>query len=132
MNKWYQIREQSAGKIRLELLWVVYKIFGIRFLKFILWFVCLFIVPFAKPARIASKKYMQILNKYLTQHNFKKIKISTPILGIYLDKTIIQKDTCTLVFIATLFTTSNQQQMFIDKWIKKIWYIYIQRHATQP
>jgi predicted LPLAT superfamily acyltransferase len=77
MNKWYQIREQSAGKIRLELLWVVYKIFGIRFLKFILWFVCLFIVPFAKPARIASKKYMQILNKYLTQHNFKKIKIST-------------------------------------------------------
>ena len=28
----------------------------------------------------------------------------TPLLGIYLEKTIIQKDTCTPVFIATLFT----------------------------
>ena len=27
-----------------------------------------------------------------------------PLLGIYLDKTIIQKDTCTSVFITALFT----------------------------
>ena len=76
MNKWYQIREQSAGKIRLELLWFVYKIFGIRFLKFVLWFVCLFIVPFAKPAREASKKYNEILNNYQRTHGIKETKIS--------------------------------------------------------
>ena len=47
--------------------------------------------------------------------------------GFCPDKTIIQKDTCTLVFTAALFTTSNQQQMTIDKWIKKMWYIYIHK-----
>jgi len=30
-----------------------------------------------------------------------------PLLGIYLDKTIIQKDTCTPVFIAELFTIAK-------------------------
>ena len=29
---------------------------------------------------------------------------ATPLLGIYKDKTIIQKDTCTPMFIAALFT----------------------------
>ena len=31
----------------------------------------------------------------------------SPLLGIYLDKTLIQKDTCTLVFLAVLFTTAK-------------------------
>ena len=62
MKNWYEVREQSAGDLRLETLWFIYKVFGIKFLKFVLWFVCLFIVPFAKPARIASKKYKKILN----------------------------------------------------------------------
>ena len=41
---------------------------------------------------------------------FRKLKIELPyylailLLGIYPDKTIIQKDTCTLMFIAALFT----------------------------
>ena len=30
-----------------------------------------------------------------------------PLLGIYLKKTIIQKDTCTPMFIAALFTTAK-------------------------
>ena len=30
-----------------------------------------------------------------------------PLLGIYLDKTIIQKDTCTPMFIAALFTIAK-------------------------
>ena len=77
MNKWYQIREQSAGTLRLELLWFVYKIFGIRFLKFVLWFVVLFIVPFAKPARSATKQYEKILNKYQHEHGIKETKISS-------------------------------------------------------
>ena len=32
---------------------------------------------------------------------------ATPLLGIYVDKTIIQKDTCTPMFIAALFTTAK-------------------------
>ena len=30
-----------------------------------------------------------------------------PLLGIYLEKTIIQKDTCTLIFIVELFTITK-------------------------
>ena len=32
---------------------------------------------------------------------------ATPFLGIYTDKTIIQKDTCTPMFIAALFTIAK-------------------------
>ena len=44
---------------------------------------------------------------------FRKLKIelvydsAIPFLGIYLDKTTIQKDTCTPMFIATLFTIAK-------------------------
>ena len=82
MKNWHQIHEQSAGKGRLETLWIVYKIFGIKFLKFILWFVCLFITPFAKPARIATRKYNQILNEYQKSHKLPKTKVS-PFAHIY-------------------------------------------------
>ena len=43
----------------------------------------------------------------------KKLKIelpndpAIPLLGIYLEKTIIQKDACTAIFIAALFTTDK-------------------------
>ena len=43
----------------------------------------------------------------------KKLKIelpydpAIPLLGIYSDKTIIQKDTCTPMFIAVLFTVAK-------------------------
>ena len=77
MKNWYEVREQSAGDLRLETLWFIYKVFGIKFLKFVLWFVCLFIVPFAKPARIASKKYKKILNEYQKKSGYKKTKFST-------------------------------------------------------
>lgn len=76
MTNWYNVREQSAGKSRLEALWFVYKIFGIKFLKFVLCFVCLFITPCAKNARSASKKYRKILNEYQRKHNIQKTKFS--------------------------------------------------------
>ena len=65
----------------------------------------------------------------------KKLKIELPydpeipLLGIYLEKNIIQKDTSTPMFIAALFTivTSWKQPKCpsTDKWIKKMWCIYI-------
>ena len=51
-----------------------------------------------------------------------------PLLGIYPEKTIVQKETCTTMFIAAVFTvarTWNQPKCpSTDKWIKKIWHIY--------
>ena len=46
----------------------------------------------------------------------KKLKIelpydpAIPLLGVYLDKTIIQKDTCTPMFIAALFTIAKTRK----------------------
>ena len=57
----------------------------------------------------------------------KKLKIelprepAIPLLGIYLDKTIIQNDTSSPVFTVTLFRIECPS---LDEWIKKIWYVY--------
>ena len=63
----------------------------------------------------------------------KKLEIELPydpaisLLGIYLEKTIIQRDSCTLMFIATLFTITRTWKQpkcpSAEEWIKKIWYI---------
>ena len=51
-----------------------------------------------------------------------------PLLGIYLEKmkTLIQKDTCTLLFIAALFTIAKIWKQPkcppTDEWIMKMWY----------
>ena len=51
-----------------------------------------------------------------------------PLLGIYPEKTIIQKDTCTRMFIAALFTVARSWKQpkspSTDEWIKKMWYMY--------
>ena len=49
-----------------------------------------------------------------------------PLLGIYIEETKIEKDTCIPVFIAALFTiarTWKQPRCLTDEWIKKLWYI---------
>ena len=63
----------------------------------------------------------------------KKLKIELPydpgipLLGIYLEKTIIQKDTCTPMFIAAVFTIARTWKqakcLSTEEWIK-MWYIY--------
>ena len=51
-----------------------------------------------------------------------------PLLGLYSEKTIIQKDTCTPMFIAVLFiiakTWKQLKVLSRDEWVKKMWYIY--------
>ena len=50
------------------------------------------------------------------------------LLGIYPDKNIIQKDTCTPRFIATLFILAKiwkqPKCLLTEEWINKMWYIY--------
>ena len=70
----------------------------------------------------------------------KKLKIqlpydpAIPLLGIYPEKTIIQKDTCTPMFIAALFTTARTWKQpkcpSKEEWIKKMWYRYTMEYYS--
>ena len=70
----------------------------------------------------------------------KKLKIELPydpailLVGIYLEKTLIQQDTCTPVFIAALFTIAKTQKQpkcpSTDVWIKKMWHIYTMEYYS--
>ena len=50
-----------------------------------------------------------------------------PLLGIHPDKTFIEKDTCTHMFIAALFAIAKTWKQYkcpsTDGWMK-MWYIY--------
>lgn len=59
--KWFQVKEQSAGKKRLILSWYLYKIFGSNILYLIAFFVALFTFIFAKKVRGYSKKYLSVI-----------------------------------------------------------------------
>ena len=60
--------------------------------------------------------------------------LAIPLLGIYLEKTIIQKDTCTPTFIAALFTIARSWKQpkcpSTDEWIKKMWYIFTMEYYS--
>ena len=59
---------------------------------------------------------------------------ATPLLGIYPEKTIIQKDTCIPMFIAALFSIARSWKQpkcpSTDEWIKKMWYIYTMEYYS--
>ena len=70
----------------------------------------------------------------------KKLKIelpydpAIPLLGIYPKKTIVQKDTCTPMFITALFTIARTWKQpkcpSTDDWIKKMWPIYTMEYYS--
>ena len=51
-----------------------------------------------------------------------------PLLGIHIEETRTERDTCTPMFIAALFTTARTWKQTrcpsADEWIRKLWYIY--------
>ena len=53
---------------------------------------------------------------------------AAPLLCIYYEETAIEKDTCTPLFIAALFTIAGTwgqpRHPSVDEWIKKLWYKY--------
>ena len=57
-----------------------------------------------------------------------------PVLGIYPDKAIIQKDTCTPIFTAALFSIAKTWKQpkcpSTDEWTKKMWYIYTMEYYS--
>ena len=70
----------------------------------------------------------------------KKLKIelpynpAIPLLGIFPDKTLIQKDTCTPMFKTALFTIAKtwKQPKYpsTDEWIKKMSYVYTMKYYS--
>ena len=59
---------------------------------------------------------------------------NNPTLGIYRDKTIIQKDTCTPMVIAALFTIARTWKQpkcpSPDEWTKEMWYTYTMEYYS--
>ena len=70
----------------------------------------------------------------------KKLKIelpygaAIPLLGIYPEETIIQKDTCTPMFIAAQFTITRSWKQCkcpsTAEWTKKMWYMYTMEYYS--
>ena len=71
---------------------------------------------------------------------FKNLKIelpndlAIPLLGIYPEKTIIQEEWCTTMFIAALSTIAKTWKQpkcpLKDAWIKKMWHIYMMEYYS--
>ena len=70
----------------------------------------------------------------------KKLKIelpydpAIPLLGIYSEQNIIQKDTCTPMFTAALFTIARSWKQpkcpLTDEWLEKMCYIYTMEYYS--
>ena len=59
---------------------------------------------------------------------------AVPLLGIYPDKTFLQKDTYTRMFTAALFTIAKTWKQAkcpsTDDWIRKMWYIHTMEYYS--
>ena len=57
-----------------------------------------------------------------------------PILGIYLEKTVIERDTYIPVFIAALLTIARTWKQprcpLTDEWVKRLWYVYTMEYYS--
>ena len=70
----------------------------------------------------------------------KKLKIelpydpAIPLLGTYPEKTMMQKESCTKMFIAALFTIARTWKQpkcpLTDEWIKKMWHMYTMEYYS--
>ena len=57
-----------------------------------------------------------------------------PLLCIHTEETRIERDTCTPMFIAAMFTIARTWKQpgcpLADEWIRKLWYIYIMEYYS--
>ena len=70
----------------------------------------------------------------------KKLEIELPydpailLLGIHTKETRSERDMCTPMFITALFTIARTWKqprcLSVDKWIRKLWYIYIMEYYS--
>ena len=94
------------------------------------------------PALLLGGMYIDAATMQNEMEVLKKLKIElpydwvVPLLGIYPEKTVTQKDTCIPMFIAALFTiakTGKQPKHPIYRGMDKdVMYIYTQWNITHP
>ena len=81
------------------------------------WWACKLVQPLSMEDSVDVLKKLKIESPY---------DPSIPLLDIYLEKTVIQKDTCTTMFNAALFTIVKPWRQpkcpLTDEWIK-MWYV---------
>jgi len=56
-----------------------------------------------------------------------------PLLGIYPEKNMIQKDTCTPILTEALYTISKTQKQpcpLTEEWVKKMWCIHTMKYYS--
>ena len=62
------------------------------------------------------------------------IRTSNPTLGLHPDKTFLEKDICTHMFIVALFTIAKSWKQpkcpLTDDWTRKMWYIYTMEYYS--
>ena len=62
------------------------------------------------------------------------VKNPLALLGIHTEKTRVERDTCTPVFLAALFiiarTWKQPRCPSVDEWIRKLWYIYTMEYYS--
>ena len=106
------------------------------------WWECKLVQPLWKTVW----RFLRKLNIEIPKKKEKEKEIpydpAIPLMDIYLDKTTIQKDTHTDMFIATLFTTAKiwKQPKNVHQQMNKLWKIYKYTHiyththwnTTQP
>ena len=78
----------------------------------------------------------RFLKKLKNRYDLLPYNLAIPLLAIYTEKSIIQKDTCTSVLIAGLLiivrTLKQPKCPSTEEWITKLCGTYIQRNITQP
>ena len=70
----------------------------------------------------------------LKTRNETTIRPSNPTVGIYLEETRTEKDTCTPMFTAALFTVARTWKQhrcpLADEWKRKLWYIHTMEYYS--
>ena len=60
--------------------------------------------------------------------------LAIPLLGIHIEETRIERDTCTPMFIAARFviasTWKQPRYPSADEWMRKLWYIYTMEYLV--
>ena len=83
------------------------------------------------PPTLLWKTVWRVLRKLITEASDDP---TSPLLGTYLDKATIQKDTGTPMFLAVAFTIARTRKqpkcLLTDEWIKKIQYLYTMEYYS--
>ena len=60
--------------------------------------------------------------------------LAIPLLGIHTEETRIERDMCTPIFTAALFTIARTWKQprcpSADEWVRKLWYIYTMKYYS--